>query len=1034
MADENVKVAVRVRPFNSREKERGSTLIIEMDNPKTIINDPSGEKQPKPFTFDYSFYSHDQFHELEEDGEQGVKGLMVADAGKEHIYHNQMFVFNDVGKGVLANAYAGFNTSLFAYGQTGAGKSYSMVGYGVNKGIVPLTFEDLFKTIHEDTNPNVVHRVVFSMLEIYMEQVSDLITGVKKKGGLKVRQDPKKGRFFVQDLSATPVGSFEEIEAQMEKGTNNRTVAATQMNATSSRAHTLMTMVYEQIITNPEDKTKITRMSEINLIDLAGSERAESTGATGDRLKEGAQINKSLSALGNVISALAAGKKAPFRDSVLTKLLQNSLGGNSKTIMIAALSPADINYDETLGTLRYADRAKQIKNKAAVNESATDKLIRELKEENARIKAMLEGGGIDMTQVGGTAEMSEEEIAKMKKKMEAEIRAQLSQGESSLSRMDDDEYETKLAEMRAEFEKGNDTKNEKDEKKKTTPFLQNLNEDEALSGMVIHFIEPNVNTVGRKEKGSEVSPMITLSGLSIKPEHAVITSDGTSTVTLEATGPVLVNGKAPDGAQLLNHKDRVQIGTNHLFVFFNPKNTNLVEGTPEDDITWEFAQGELAEAKGFGAAADGADGKPRAGITNELREQIMELLPMVAEANAISDRLGKKRTFEIMILSGPAAGLPANEAKVMVKMINLETGNRWMLSRSNFIDRRFMMQAIMRSAEQGEYDDDDDDEDDDEDEKPDPWYHSPAFVILGCATCFLDSLTYNIEFDEKVNIVDYKGRNEGQLHFSVYPCTESGAHLDEDDVNEEPENLIGQAMYLEMKAHSAQGVKKTNKMKVSYSDPNTKAEIETTEISDEDALEWDHTHMVKIEKVEREMLEWLKTGSLSCFVKVWQSDDDWVPGTMARQSTTLSVGGRKSKAGGDGGGEALAHINQVLRVIVKEFNDGERDGKNVVSAVSALLDGKPLVPPGKDVGGPTMAELEQKLANADEQIRALRRKGTLAVLMTAQGRKSLGAVGSAGGGDNHQQEQVAAMKAEVERQQGGGGGGTEKKSGACVLM
>ena len=137
-----------------------------------------------------------------------------------------------------------------------------MVGYGVNKGIVPLTFEDLFKTIAEDTNENVVHKVVFSMLEIYMEQVSDLISGVKKKGGLKVRQDPKKGRFFVQDLSATPVGSFEEIEAQMEKGTNNRTVAATQMNATSSRAHTLMTMVYEQIITNPAEKTKTTRTSD----------------------------------------------------------------------------------------------------------------------------------------------------------------------------------------------------------------------------------------------------------------------------------------------------------------------------------------------------------------------------------------------------------------------------------------------------------------------------------------------------------------------------------------------------------------------------------------------------------------------------------------------------------------------------------------------------------------------------------------------------------------------------------------------------
>jgi hypothetical protein len=1019
MADENVKVAVRVRPFNSREKERGAKLIIEMENPKTIINDPSGEKDPKPFTFDYSYYSHDQYHES--DGSEGPAGLMIADAGKEEIYHNQEYVFNDVGKGVLQNAYDGFNTSLFAYGQTGAGKSYSMVGYGVNKGIVPLTFDELFKKIHADPDENVVHRVVFSMLEIYMEQVSDLVSGVKKKGGLKVRQDPKKGRFFVQDLSATPVGSFEEIEAQMEKGTNNRTVAATQMNATSSRAHTVMTMVYEQIITNPAEKTKTTRTSEINLIDLAGSERAESTGATGDRLKEGAQINKSLSALGNVISALAAGKKAPFRDSVLTKLLQNSLGGNSKTIMIAALSPADINYDETLGTLRYADRAKQIKNKAAVNESATDKLIRELKEENARIKAMLEGGGLDMSQVGGTGEMSPEEIAKMKKKMEADIRAQLANNENQASRMDDGEYEAKLAQMRKEFEASNTSKNEQDEKKKSCPFLQNLNEDEALSGMVVHFIEAGVNTCGRKEKGAATVPSIVLSGLSIKPEHAVFESDGTSTVSCEATGPVLINGKAPEGKQTMNHKDRVQIGTNHLFVFINPKNQNSPDGTPEEDITWEFAQGELAEAKGFGASDDS---NPRAGITNELREQIMELLPMVAEANAISDRLNKKRTFEIMILSGPAAGLPANEAKVMVKMINLETGNRWMLSRSNFIDRRFMMQAIMRSAEQGEYDEDDDDEEEEDGEKPDPWYHSPAFVILGCATCFLDSLTYNIEFDEKVNIVDYKGRNEGQLHFSVYPCTEQGAHLDEDDVNEEPENLMGQPMFLEMRAHSAQGVKKTNKMKVVYTDPYSKAEVETSEIDDEDALEWDHMHMVKIPAVDRPILDWLKSGSLSCFVKVWQSDDDWVPGTLARQSTTLSIGGRKKSMGG-GGGEALAHINQVLRVIVKEFKEGERDGKNVVAAVTALLDGKPPVPPAKDLNGPTVAELENKLQSAEEQIRSLRRKGTLAVLMSAKGRKASNAA------DQATKEQLAELQKAVASQQGGQ---QKQKSGACIVM
>lgn len=135
-------------------------------------------------------------------------------------------------------------------------------------------------------------------------------------------------------------------------GTANRTVAATQMNATSSRAHTLVTLAFDQIITD-ENGTKTTRTSEVNLIDLAGSERASGTGATGDRLKEGSAINKSLSALGNVITALAKGKPAPYRDSVLTKLLANSLGGNSKTIMIAAVSPADINYDESLSTLRY---------------------------------------------------------------------------------------------------------------------------------------------------------------------------------------------------------------------------------------------------------------------------------------------------------------------------------------------------------------------------------------------------------------------------------------------------------------------------------------------------------------------------------------------------------------------------------------------------------------------------------------------------------------------------------------------------------
>ena len=181
-----------------------------------------------------------------------------------------------------------------------------------------------------------------------------------------------------------PVGNYQDIERRIVEGTENRTIAATNMNATSSRAHTVVTIHFDQVSKHDYGETKKT--SVINLVDLAGSERASSTGATGDRLKESTNINRSLSTLGNVISALAdisSGAKrkivVPYRESVLTKLLQNALGGNSKTVMIAALSPADVNYDETLGTLRFADRVKRIRNMVVVNENPTDKLIRELK-------------------------------------------------------------------------------------------------------------------------------------------------------------------------------------------------------------------------------------------------------------------------------------------------------------------------------------------------------------------------------------------------------------------------------------------------------------------------------------------------------------------------------------------------------------------------------------------------------------------------------------------------------------------------------
>jgi len=342
--------------------------------------------QEKKFTFDYSFWSFDSFN-IEDDGY--FRAL-------DDKYADQRNVYEKVGKEILDNAWEGYHCCLFAYGQTGSGKSYSMVGYGANQGIVPISCDEIFKRIKENQDPNRSYEVSVSMIEIYNEKIQDLFCPAAKRptGGLKLRENKTLG-FYVENKKNYPVTSYEEISKRMEEGNQNRTIGSTLMNATSSRAHTIITIEFVQITFTNGKKSE--KRSNINLVDLAGSERASSTGATGDRLKEGCNINKSLLTLGNVINVLAdkalgKGKNIlpPFRESSLTKILINALGGNSKTVMICALSPAAVNYEETVSTLRYADRAKKIQCKAVINESEIDKMVRMLKDENFDLKKMIE--------------------------------------------------------------------------------------------------------------------------------------------------------------------------------------------------------------------------------------------------------------------------------------------------------------------------------------------------------------------------------------------------------------------------------------------------------------------------------------------------------------------------------------------------------------------------------------------------------------------------------------------------------------------
>ncbi|XP_048362656.1 kinesin-like protein KIF1A isoform X8 [Sphaerodactylus townsendi] len=631
MAGASVKVAVRVRPFNSREIGKDSKCIIQMTgNTTTIINPKQPKETPKCFSFDYSYWSHTTPEDIN--------------------YASQKQVYQDIGEEMLQHAFEGYNVCIFAYGQTGAGKSYTMMGRQEKdqQGIIPQLCEDLFSRINDTTNDNMSYSVEVSYMEIYCERVRDLLNP-KNKGNLRVREHPLLGP-YVEDLSKLAVTSYNDIQDLMDSGNKARTVAATNMNETSSRSHAVFNIIFTQKRHDAETDITTEKVSKISLVDLAGSERADSTGAKGTRLKEGANINKSLTTLGKVISALAEmdsgpnknkkKKKAdfiPYRDSVLTWLLRENLGGNSRTAMVAALSPADINYDETLSTLRYADRAKQIRCNAVINEDPNNKLIRELKDEVARLRDLLYAQGlgdiIDMTNalVGMSpssslsalssraasvtslherimfAPGSEEAIERLKET--EKIIAELNETwEEKLRRTEAIrmEREALLAEMGVAMREDGGTLGVFSPKK--TPHLVNLNEDPLMSECLLYYIKDGITRVGRED--AERRQDIVLSGHFIKEEHCIFRSDtkaGSEVVTLEPCegADTYVNGKKVTEPSILRSGNRIIMGKSHVFRFNHPEQarqererTPCAE-TPAEPVDWAFAQRELLEKQGI---------------------------------------------------------------------------------------------------------------------------------------------------------------------------------------------------------------------------------------------------------------------------------------------------------------------------------------------------------------------------------------------------------------------------------------------------
>ncbi|XP_034636933.1 kinesin-like protein KIF1A isoform X5 [Trachemys scripta elegans] len=641
MAGASVKVAVRVRPFNSREMGRDSKCIIQMTgNTTTIVNPKQPKETPKSFSFDYSYWSHTTPEDIN--------------------YASQKQVYQDIGEEMLQHAFEGYNVCIFAYGQTGAGKSYTMMGRQEKdqQGIIPQLCEDLFSRINDTTNDNMSYSVEVSYMEIYCERVRDLLNP-KNKGNLRVREHPLLGP-YVEDLSKLAVTSYNDIQDLMDSGNKARTVAATNMNETSSRSHAVFNIIFTQKRHDAETDVTTEKVSKISLVDLAGSERADSTGAKGTRLKEGANINKSLTTLGKVISALAEmdsgpnkNKKKkktdfiPYRDSVLTWLLRENLGGNSRTAMVAALSPADINYDETLSTLRYADRAKQIRCNAVINEDPNNKLIRELKDEVARLRDLLYAQGlgdiIDTNTAPGRPKLtnalvgmspssslsalssraasvsslherimfapgSEEAIERLKET--EKIIAELNETwEEKLRRTEAIrmEREALLAEMGVAMREDGGTLGVFSPKK--TPHLVNLNEDPLMSECLLYYIKDGITRVGRED--AERRQDIVLSGHFIKEEHCIFRSNtkagGEVVVTLEPCegADTYVNGKKVMEPSVLRSGNRIIMGKSHVFRFNHPEQarqererTPCAE-TPAEPVDWAFAQRELLEKQGI---------------------------------------------------------------------------------------------------------------------------------------------------------------------------------------------------------------------------------------------------------------------------------------------------------------------------------------------------------------------------------------------------------------------------------------------------
>ncbi|NXA34171.1 KIF14 protein, partial [Eudromia elegans] len=677
-----VTVAVRVRPFSNREKSENAFPVVSMSGSETMVQNLD-TNQVYSFNYDFSFWSFDKCHPS---------------------FASQAVIYNTLAVPLLERAFEGYNTCLFAYGQTGSGKSYTMMGFEEDRGIIPRFCEDLFTQVAQMDKQQILFHLEMSYFEVYNEKIHDLLVfkaeSGQKKHPLRVREHPVLGP-YVEDLTVNVVSSYADIQSWLELGNKQRATAATGMNDKSSRSHSVFTLVMTQTKAEFADEEQRDRRitSHINLIDLAGSERCSATQTVGERLKEGVSINKSLLTLGKVISALSEqsqnGKKTfiPYRDSVLTWLLKESLGGNSRTAMIATVSPAASSIEETLSTLRYAKQACSIVNVAKVNEDVNAKLIRELKAEIEKLKAAQK-----------SAQNTDPEKYRRYLQEITSLRIKLHQQERDMAEM---QRAWKVKLEQAEKRKLEETKELQKagiafKMDNRLPNLVNLNEDPQLSEMLLYMIKEGETTVGKHAVNSRHD--IQLSGALIAVDHCIIKNiDGKVSIIPLREAKTYVNGKHISDPTVLHHGDRVILGGDHYFRFNHPVEvqkvrrpscgTTLLCDGPKD---FEFAKNELLVAQRAQLESEIEEARLKA------KEEMMQGI-QIAKEMAQQELTSQKEVYESKIKSLEAElkeesykkqMQELNNQKAVNKIQELEKAKQDLELEVNFNKKRLEMETI----------------------------------------------------------------------------------------------------------------------------------------------------------------------------------------------------------------------------------------------------------------------------------------------------------------------------------------------------